>query len=496
MVAKQSNGVGQLSEMTSFSSSPVVRLATVSVWLLFVFSITVLASAVWGSPGWSVSGIVAIDGLTVVMWVVITFFSGIIHSYSRRYMAGNEYLNQFYTRIFGFTLVVMILVAADHIALLVAAWLAMGLVMASLIGHVRDWQQAQAAAGLARRYFLASTAFLAAGLAILSSTTGTTAISGIIENVGTVPQWAVFAAVGCLVLAAMIQSALFPFHSWLLSSMTAPTPASALMHAGFVNAGGILLTRFAPVVAEEIVLMSAIVFLGAVSALLGQALLLIQTDIKRKLGSSTLAQMGFMILQCGLGFFSAAIAHLILHGFYKAYLFLSAGATVEQTAPTKTKETGLGVSGLTVSFLTAVGGGLLFTVLTGKGTSLSPNSGMVLTLVVVLTTLTAARDILGRMSLSPAVRLTSMPLVVLVAIGCYAVLFNFISTMLSGVPMTQTPTDLTVVHVVVAALFTGSFVVTELGLHHRSKRLYVALLNRSQPAPKTVLTQKEDYNDT
>ncbi|WP_336134769.1 proton-conducting transporter membrane subunit [Natronomonas amylolytica] len=487
-----SNDAVQLPETPS-QTSVVPRASTWGVWALFVACLGILSLSVWRGYEWAVPGYVVIDGLTMLMWVVISFFSGIVHSYSRRYMAGDSHIEGFFGRVLFFTLAVMVMTAADHALLFVAAWLAMGLTMASLIGHVRGWEQAQAAASMARRYFLVSSGLVAVGLTTLVWTAGTTSLTGILGQADSLPPRLTLLAVAALALAAICQSALFPFHNWLLSSMTAPTPASALMHAGFVNAGGILLTRFAPLFAEDLAVMSAIVVVGAVSALLGQALLLVQPDIKRKLGASTVAQMGFMILQCGLGFFAAAITHLILHGFYKAYLFLSSGATVEGTAPTDSTRASLGLLGLGVSLLTAVGGGVLFTTLTGKGLKL--DSSVVLTLVVVLTTLHAARDILRRSKLSPPLRLVSVPLVVMAAIGVYSVMFNSISALLSSVPMTTAPTELTVVHGAVAAVFAAAYLATELGWHRSSRRLYVALLNLSQPNPDTVLTRKEDYND-
>ncbi|WP_415381843.1 proton-conducting transporter membrane subunit [Halosimplex sp. TS25] len=489
----RANDAVQPSENATPSASFLPRATTAAVWVLFLLSVGTLALTVTGRSAWGFAGALVIDGLTAVVWVVVTFFSGIVHSYSRRYMAGDRYLDAFFARIFAFTLVVMTMTAADHVALFAGAWLAMGLLMTSLIGHVRDWPQARAASRTARLYFLASSGLLTAGLLTLVWATGATSITGILGQVETLPRAVALVAVGCVFLAAIIQSALFPFHSWLLSSMTAPTPASALMHAGFVNAGGILLTRFAPLFAGETAVMSGIVVVGALSALLGQALLLVQTDVKRKLGASTMAQMGFMILQCGLGFFAAAITHLVLHGFYKAYLFLSSGEAVEQTAPKSAKRERLSVPGAVVSLLTALGGGALFAVLTGKGTHM--DSGLFLAFVVVLTTMHAARDVLRRPSLSPSVRLVSVPLVVLTAIGAYGVLFNAVSTVIAGAPMAKAPTELTVVHVGVAALFALSYLATELGWHRSSGRLYVALLNRSQPDPDTILTRKEDYND-
>ncbi|RBI64590.1 oxidoreductase [halophilic archaeon] len=487
-----SNRPVQLSETTP-SSSMVSRAATAGVWALFLLSLATVAVSVWGGYKWHLSGYVVVDGLTMVVWAVVTFFSGIVHSYSRRYMAGDVRIDQFFGRMFAFTLMVMAMAAANHVVLFAAAWLGMGLAMASLIGHVRGWEQARAAGSLARRYFVASSGLLGGTLALLAWTTGTSSISSIIAQTGSLPSGLVWLAIGGLFLTAMVQSALFPFHNWLLSSMTAPTPASALMHAGFVNAGGILLTRFAPVFADVSIAMSLLVVVGATSALLGQALLLVRPDIKRKLGASTVAQMGFMILQCGLGFFAAAITHLVLHGFYKAYLFLSSGAAVEQTAPTRSARTDLGLPGLVVSLGAAIGGGALFVAITGKGAKLE--SGAFLALVVVLTTLHATRGVLKRSQLPSRFELVGLPLIVVVPIAVYGFLFNTVSALLADVPMTSAPTEMTVVHLAIAALFVGSYLAVELGWHRSSKRLYVALLNLSQPAPETVLTTKEDYDD-
>ena len=479
--------VGGLPDTAAASSLVPVALAWL-VWSLFAASVAALFGRLQFG-GWALPGVVAVDGLTVLLWVVVTFFSGIVHSYSRRYMAGSAHEATFFGGVFAFTLVVMGLVAADHIALFGGLWLAMGLVMAELVGTVDDWPQAQAAASVARRYFLASSALLGVALTALWWATGATTISGIAAADGLGgPVWLVAAV--ALVLAAMIQSALVPFHGWLLSSMTAPTPASALMHAGFVNAGGILLLRFAPVVTVDAALMLGIVVVGATSALLGKLLKAVQSDAKSKLGCSTVGQMGFMIMQAGLGFFGAAITHLVLHGFYKAYHFLSAGEAVEHTAPTaaETRETTL--VGAAVVLATGLAGGALFAVLTGKGTTL--DSGLLLALFVVVTTLHAARTAVAQTGLSATARYGAVPLVFVPAIAVYATVYNAITTVLSGLPVVAAPTELTALHAVVALGFLAAYVAIETGVHERSRRLYVALLNASQPAPGTVLTATED----
>jgi len=484
--------VGALPDTTADSSS-VPAVLTWLVWSLFAASVAVLVARVRVDGAWEIPGLVAVDGLTVLLWVVVAFFSGIVHSYSRRYMAGSGHEIRFFLTVFGFTATVMGLVAADHLALFAALWLTMGLLMAELVGTVEGWTQARAAANVARTYFLASSALLGVALTALWWATGATTVSGIAADAGSLggPVWGVAAV--ALVLAAMIQSALVPFHRWLLSSMTAPTPASALMHAGFVNAGGILLLRFAPVVTVDATLMLGIVVVGATSALVGKVLKTVQPDVKSELGCSTVGQMGFMIMQAGLGFFGAALTHLVLHGFYKAYHFLGAGGQVEHASPSEHDARTTTLASVAVALVTGLAGGVLFAALTGKGTTL--DSGLLLVVFVVLTTLHAARSAVERASLPATVRYGAVPVVFFPALTVYALVYEGISHVLSGLPVVAAPTELTAAHVLVAVVFLAIYAALEAGVHERSERLYVALLNASQPASSTLLTATEDYNE-
>ena len=460
-------------------------------WGLFALSLGVL---VWPSdPEWTLGTILHADGLTRIMAVVTTFVSGIVHSFSRRYMAGAKHLNVFYARLFGLTLIVLLLTAATHLVLFTLTWTAMGWVLADLIGHIQGWPQARAASRYARRYFLSGSALLAGALGLLGVQAGTWTIDGVLAAIGALSTPVVGTASVLLLLAAMIQSALVPFQRWLLSSMTAPTPVSAFMHAGLVNAGGVLLARFAPVVFEIPAVMLGIVAVGGVSALLGQAWMLVQTDVKRQLGASTVAQMGFMVLQGGLGFVPAAIAHLLLHGFYKAYLFLASGSVVEHTRPEPKGRPGPSLLSGLVTLATAIGGGALFAALTGKSLT-ALNSGTVLTVFVVIAVLHATRSLVRRASLSATVRLWAVPVVLLPSIGLYAAVYNGVTALLGPLPMAVAPAALTPVHWGVLAIFLLAYVVIEMGGHRASTRLYVTLLNTSQPVPTTLLHNREQYN--
>jgi NAD(P)H-quinone oxidoreductase subunit 5 len=185
----------------------------------------------------------------------------------------------------------------------------------------------------------------------------------------------------------------------------------------------------------------------------------------------------------------------VLHGFYKAYQFLSTGEAVDQTSPTDTGHApdSLGAVGFVVTVLTALAGGVLFAVLTGKGTSL--DSGLLLALLVVLTTLHATRNALAQTSVAASTRYGLVPLVFLPAIAVYATVYNAIAGVMSGTMLVSAPAELTVVHGVVAAAFGVAYIAIETGLYQRSQRLYVALLNATQPPASTVLTSTEDYNE-
>jgi len=486
--------VGELERTDDTGLDRLPHLLTGTAWALWLASLAALGVYLTRSTPVDLAGLLRVDGLTVGLWAVIGFFSGIVHTYSLRYMAGNEGRNRFFAGLNAFTLAVGLLVAAEHVTIFALAWLAMGLIMAELIGHARNWPQAREAARVARRSFLASSLLVAAGLALLAWATGTARISAILAATGTLPAWTIYTAGGLLGLGAIVQSALAPFHTWLLSSMTAPTPASALMHAGFVNAGGILLARTAPVFVADPILLAGLAVVGAASALLGKAIKAVQPDLKRRLGCSTVAQMGFMVLQAGLGLFAAAITHLVLHGFYKAYRFLASGTAIERQAPDGDPETSpLGAAGVAVTVFTGAAGAGLFAVLTGKGLHL--DGGLLLAGLVALTGVHAARQVARRANLRGSWRYGALPLIGLPAVAVYAGAYRLTLALLADVPAASSPVDLSFVHGALAAAFLITYVVLETGVHRRSRRLYAWLFNTAQPHPTTVLTSREDYDD-
>ena len=135
-----------------------------------------------------------------------------------------------------------------------------------------------------------------------------------------------------IALAAVLKSAQFPTHGWLTEVMETPTPVSALLHAGVINAGGFLMIRFADVMLAAPGVLAVLVMLGGFTALFGSMVMLTQSAAKTSLAWSTVAQMGFMVLQCGLALFPLALLHIVAHSLYKAHAFLASGGAVAAVA--------------------------------------------------------------------------------------------------------------------------------------------------------------------
>lgn len=453
-------------------------------WSLFALFFLLLGISFFHPVRWTLAGFIAVDELSLVMSAAVTLFSSIVLNYSARYLAGYVHLPKFMMNGILFSFAVILMVISDHIILFILAWMSMGLLMARLIGGYTHTAEGDASEQTARNYFLLSSLFLSIGFIWLGYFTGSWNITGIVEASTSATTLEIQIGVVMLIIAAIVQSALFPFHRWLMSSMTAPTPASALMHAGFVNAGAVLLARVAPVLFESNLLW-VLVLAGGIGAFIGKFSKFLQANVKQKLACSTTAQMGFMILQCGLGFFAAAITHLILHGFYKAYLFLSAGDSVEQKPVTVDKPAKWNIWHLPVMLLSGVIGGFVFAFTTGKGLEL--NSGLFLTLVIVLTAIHGSRDIINHADLSYATRLILLPAIIIPALLVYAVVFDAIDLLLASIPMIEVATPISWAQITIGVLYLISFLVIELKLYKKSSRVYVYLLNLSQPKANTIL---------
>lgn len=456
-------------------------------WFIFLGNIALLVYHFSDFPSWSFGDLFQINGFSIVIWTVVAFFSAIVQMYATNYMKGFKKKQSFLLLCLAFSFSVMGFVISNNVILMILFWLLMGLIMAKLIGIDSEWKEAQHASKFARLNYLAGSLFLVIAIGILVYSTGAFTKNEILANLDTVPQWMSIVSALFIILAAIIQSAIFPFHRWLLSAMTSPTPASALMHAGFVNGSGILLTIFAPLLFTANVLL-LIFIIGGLTAILAQFSKLLQVNVKQKLACSTIAQMSFMVMQCGLGFFTAAITHLILHGFYKAYLFLTAGEEIKNSLPTKPDRMVIKPLQVVIITISAVLGGLLFAYITGKGLSL--DSGLFLTFIVAITVGQVVYNILNQARISTTQKLFVTPLMIVLGIGIYALVFNGVTLLMQDMPMANMPIALTPIHIIFGITFLIGFYIMLTGVYRRIPWLYVKLMNISQPLSKSIVSFK------
>lgn len=273
-----------------------------------------------------------LDPLSSIMALMVTTIGSICLLFSRRYLA-NEASQPLFFRNMAFTLAsVSALVLSNSLFLTVCAWIAMSLSMHKLLLHFPHRAAAQRAAS--KKYIAARIGDLSllAAAALLAFTFGTDRIDTITEIARTNQSISisVTTAVFLIVFSAIMKSAQFPFNGWLIEVMDTPTPVSALLHAGVVNAGGFLIIRFADLIVLVPETMWLLAIIGGVTAVVGSLAMMSQTSVKVGLAWSTVAQMGMMMLQCGLGAFTLATFHIVAHSAYKAHAFLSAGSAVDR----------------------------------------------------------------------------------------------------------------------------------------------------------------------
>jgi NADH-quinone oxidoreductase subunit L len=273
-----------------------------------------------------------LDPLSLVMTLVITFVSFLIHLYSSEFMIDDAAYSRFFAYMNLFVGSMLTLVLADNLLLLYLGWEGVGLCSYLLIGF---WYQDPANGRAARKAFIVTrvgdTAF-AIGLFLLFTHLGTLQIQEVMQRAS--QQWTMnsplaIAAAALLLGGAVGKSAQLPLQTWLPDAMAGPTPVSALIHAAtMVTAGVYLIARAHVLFSLAPPVQSALAVIGAATLLIAGFSALSQRDIKRVLAYSTISQIGYMFLALGVGAWSAAIFHLMTHAFFKALLFLAAGVVI------------------------------------------------------------------------------------------------------------------------------------------------------------------------
>jgi NADH-quinone oxidoreductase subunit L len=316
----------------------IVALLTIFVGIGFIKALPLIKSysvVVWewinaGNLRANIS--FSLDSLSLVFCFVITFIGFLIHLYSIEFMAGDPGFTRFFAYMNLFVGSMLILVLADNLLLMYLGWEGVGLCSYLLIGF---WYKEPANGDAARKAFIITrigdTAMII-GIFILFLSFGTVNINDLMQQIS--GRWVSGSSVAVitatlLLAGALGKSAQLPLQTWLPDAMAGPSPVSALIHAAtMVTAGVYLIARthvlfsFAPVV------QSAIAIIGALTLLLAGFSALAQHDLKRILAYSTISQIGYMFLALGVGAWSAAVFHFMIHAFFKALLFLGAGVVI------------------------------------------------------------------------------------------------------------------------------------------------------------------------
>lgn len=315
----------------------VAEAATLVAFFIAVVSLTLLILRGPGGSGLiGVGGVglsARIDAVSVTMLLLVSFVGWIVVRYSRTHLDGEARQGAFTAWMCTALAAVLLLVQAGNLAQLVVAWIATSVSLHRLLLFYPERLPAQRAARKKRLFSVAGTVALVLAAGLLIWTFGTTDIAAIntLARTGGA-EWPVIVAAALLATAALLKSAQFPTHGWLTEVMEAPTPVSALLHAGVINSGGFLIIRFADVMLLAPGALAVLAMIGGFTALFGALVMLTQPAVKTSLAWSTVAQMGFMILQCGLALFPLALLHIVAHSLYKAHAFLASGGAVEQVA--------------------------------------------------------------------------------------------------------------------------------------------------------------------
>lgn len=293
-------------------------------WMLF----SIALPGDWGAFSFGTY----VNAVTLIMLPLVSFVGVVVTRYARSYLDGDPNQGRF-NKWFSLTLAaILTLIVSGNLLMFALAWIATSLCLHQLLMFYRHRPAAVLAAHKKFVFSRLGDASLLIAVFLIGSTLDTLEFADLFDRAATMagplPAALTWASL-LIVLSAALKSAQFPFHGWLIQVMEAPTPVSALLHAGIVNAGAFLVMRMSPIVSQSELALGLLAVIGLVTLSLASLVMLTQTSIKVSLAWSTTAQMGFMLLECGLGLYSLAMLHLVAHSLYKAHAFLACGSSVD-----------------------------------------------------------------------------------------------------------------------------------------------------------------------
>jgi len=343
--AEYNDGIGQAGHVSPGAARPRYRswiVPTVLVGLMWAISMVVFVDVVLGGNEhevtiyeWIAAGDFVIeisflvDSLTAMLLLVVSTVGFLVHVYSIGYMDGDRGFWRFFAYLNLFMFSMLLLILGDNFLMLYVGWEAVGLCSYALIGF---WYKKPSAAGAAKKAFVVNRVGdfgFGLGIMLIWVNLGTLSFREVFDRIGTLDEGTITLIALLLFAGAVGKSAQFPLHVWLPDAMEGPTPVSALIHAAtMVNAGVYMVARANPIFAEAPAAMWVVAIIGTFTAIFAAAIALTQNDVKKVMAYSTVSQLGYMFMALGIGAWTAAIFHLLSHGFFKGLLFMGSGSVI------------------------------------------------------------------------------------------------------------------------------------------------------------------------
>jgi NADH-quinone oxidoreductase subunit L len=343
--ADLNDGIGQAGHVAPGAERPRYRswmVPTGLVGLSWILSMVVFVQVIFGGQTgevtlyrWIAAGDFVVDisflvdELTAMLLLVVSTVGFLVHVYSIGYMDGDRGFWRFFAYLNLFMFSMLLLILGDNFLMLYVGWEAVGLCSYLLIGF---WYKKPSAAGAAKKAFVVNRIGdfgFGLGVMMIWVNLGTLSFREVFEQIGTLDEGTITIIALLLFAGAVGKSAQFPLHVWLPDAMEGPTPVSALIHAAtMVNAGVYMVARANPIFAEAPTAMWVVAGIGTFTAIVAAAIALTQNDIKKVLAYSTVSQLAYMFLALGIGAWTAAIFHLVSHGFFKGLLFMGSGSVI------------------------------------------------------------------------------------------------------------------------------------------------------------------------
>ncbi|MEM8629246.1 MAG: proton-conducting transporter membrane subunit [Chlamydiota bacterium] len=431
--------------------------------------------------------------ITSLLVGLLLYVGCIAGLFSWTYLQGDRRKARFVLELFLAIAALTSMIFANHLLVLYVSWVASNALLARMMTHHRGWSAARNGGALARKNFALGALFVGVALSLFWQQGGSPYVDTVLSAKSVQEGSSVTTfALTLLILGAMTQSALWPFHRWLISSLNSPTPVSAFMHAGFVNGGYFFLARFFPLYLAQPRLLFLLFSVGMISAFLGTSWQLLQNNVKGMLACSTMGQMGFMFAQCGMGLFPAALAHLVTHSLFKSYLFFASGGAARETC--YEIQTDRPLSLLSLSLLYGAWGSLCFAFSSGKSWA-SQDTNLVLLVVVFLTASQCALPLL-------CAPIRYKKRIAACVVGALSLLYGaVVDFMTHRTPESMMqPQALNIGHGITILLMVGAWLFLTLWkfsfFQHTPRwllRVYVLQKNASEPDPEATTPYRNDY---